>query len=397
MRKNLSLLIKMKDFQFGNLSFVQRFQEMKLIGELIWIFAFVSTAPAVLSQALPSNALPTGGMIQAGGAHIDISGANMLIHQSTPRAVVDWKSFNVGRDASVHFNQPNSAAATLNRITGADPSQILGRISGPGQVFISNGNGVYFGRSASVNVGSLVATTMNIDLEDFMNGQLRFLQGDEFGEVINEGELRAKFEGYIALLAPEVRNQGLIFAQKGTVALASGEKVELELDPHGKLSGIRVTPAEWFALVENQTAIEVEEGLVILSAQAVRTLKGGLIRNSGSIQATGIKKVGGRIILTGGEDGKIEQDGLLNVSSIHGKGGSVVLEGEQIVLEIDSVIDATGSIGGGEVLIGGDWQGGANEELRVFDDPYAIIQSKSVEMQDGARIDASAINNGGEP
>ena len=91
---------------------------------------------------------------------------------------------------------------------------------------------------------------------------------------------------------------------------------------------------------------------------------------------------------------EIEQDGLLNVSSIHGKGGSVVLEGEQIVLEIDSVIDATGSIGGGEVLIGGDWQGGANEELRVFDDPYAIIQSKSVEMQDGARIDASAINNG---
>ena len=212
--------------------------------------------------------------------------------------------------------------------------------------------------------------------------------------MINEGELRAKFEGYIALLAPEVRNQGLIFAQKGTVALASGEKVELELDPHGKLSGIRVTPAEWSALVENQTAIEVEEGLVILSAQAVRTLKGGLIRNSGSIQATGIKKVGGRIILTGGEGGKIEQDGLLNVSSIHGKGGSVVLEGEQIVLEIDSVIDATGSIGGGEVLIGGDWQGGANEELRVLDDPYAIIQSKSVEMQDGARIDASAINNG---
>ena len=138
----------------------------------------------------------------------------MLIHQSTPRAVVDWKSFNVGRDASVHFNQPNSAAATLNRITGADPSQILGRISGPEQVFISNGNGVYFGRSASVNVGSLIATTMNIDLEDFMNGQLRFLQGDEFGEVINEGELRAKFEGYIALLAQKFRNQGLIFAQK---------------------------------------------------------------------------------------------------------------------------------------------------------------------------------------
>ena len=350
------------------------------------------------TQALPINALPSGGQVQSGAALIDITGANMLIHQSTQRAAIDWKSFDVGRDASIHFNQPNSAASTLNRITGADPSQIMGRIRAPGQVFISNGNGVYFGRSASVDVGSLVATTMNIDLEDFMNGQLRFLQGDEFGKVVNEGELRAKFEGFVALLAPEVRNQGLIFAEKGTVALASGEMVELELDPHGKLSGIRVTGSEWDALIENNNAIEAEDGLVILSAQAVRSLRGGLIRNTGSIQATGIKKVGGRIVLTAGEDGRIEQAGLLNVSSLHGKGGSIILEGEEIVMEIDSVIDATGSIGGGEVLIGGDWQGGASEELRVFDDPDAIIQAEKVFMAEGAFIDASArsIGDGGK-
>ncbi|MDG1139035.1 MAG: YDG domain-containing protein, partial [Opitutales bacterium] len=346
------------------------------------------------SQATPSIALPSGSQIKAGGAHIDISGANMLINQSSQRAVIDWRSFNVGKDASIHFNQPNSAAATLNRITGANPSQILGRIQAPGQVFISNGNGVYFGRSASVDVGSLVATTMDIDIEDFMKGQLRFLQGKGSGEVVNEGELRAKFEGFIALLAPDVRNQGLIFAEKGTVALASGEMVELELDPYGKLSGIRVTPGEWEALVENNSAIEAEEGLVILSAQAVRSLRGGLIRNTGSIKATGMKRVGGRLILTSGENGTVENAGLLDVSSIHGKGGRVTLEGEAIILETDSVIDATGSIGGGEVLIGGDWQGGTNDELRIFDDPDAIIQAEIVFMAEGARIDASASSNG---
>ncbi len=346
------------------------------------------------TQALPINALPSGGHVQSGDALIEVNGDNLLIHQTTQRAAIDWKSFDVGRDASIHFNQPNSAASTLNRITGADPSQIIGRIRAPGEVLISNGNGVYFGRSASVDVGSLVATTMNIDLEDFMNGQLRFLQGDEFGEVVNEGELRAKFEGFVALLAPEVRNQGLIFAEKGTVALASGEMVELELDPHGKLSGIRVAPSEWDALIENKNAIEAEDGLVILSAQAVRSLRGGLIRNTGSIQAAGIKKVGGRIVLTGGDDGRIEQAGLLNVSSVHGKGGSIILEGEEIVMEFDSVIDASGSTGGGEVLVGGDWQGGANEELRVFDDPYAIMEAKKVFMAEGARIDASASSRG---
>ena len=346
------------------------------------------------AQSLPIHALPSGGHVQSGDALIDITGTNMLIHQSSQKAAIDWKSFDVGRDASIHFNQPNSAASTLNRITGVDPSQIMGRIRAPGQVFISNGNGVYFGRSASVDVGSLVATTMNIDLEDFMNGQLRFLQGDEFGEVVNEGELRAKFEGFVALLAPEVRNQGLIFARKGTVALASGEIVELELDPHGKLSGIRVTASVWDALVENKNAIVAEDGLVILSAQAVRSLRGGLIRSTGSIQATGIKKIGGRIVLTAGEDGRIEQAGLLNVSSLHGKGGSIILEGEEIVMGTDSVIDATGSIGGGEVLIGGDWQGGANKDLRVFDDPDAIIQAEKVFMAEGARIEASASSEG---
>ena len=247
----------------------------RLLCQIFRLYAFVGFSLAVLLFASTSSSqtLPTGGQIMGGQAQIDISGATMMINQSTQRAAIDWKTFNVGRDASVYFNQPNSAAATLNRITGADPSQILGRIKAPGQVFISNGNGVYFGRSASVDVGSLVATTMNIDVEDFMNGQLRFLQGDGNGEVLNEGELRAKFEGFVALMAPEVRNQGLIFAQKGTVALASGEKVELELDPSGKLTGIRVEPSEWQAMVDNQNAIEVEDGLVILSAQAVRTLK----------------------------------------------------------------------------------------------------------------------------
>ena len=104
--------------------------------------------------------------------------------------------------------------------------------------------------------------------------------------------------------------------------------------------------------------------------------------------------MGGRIILTGGENGIVEHAGSLDVSSIHGKGGSVVLEGDKIVLETDSVIDATGSVGGGEVLIGGDWQGGANDELRVLDDPHAILQAELVEMQSGASIDASATGNG---
>ena len=347
------------------------------------------------SQSIPPNTLPTGGFINSGSANIGSIGPDMLIQQSSQRAVIDWQSFDLGSSASIHFAQPNSSSATLNRVVGSNPSQILGRITAPGQVFISNGNGLFFGRTSSVDVGSLVATTMDLSIEDFMAGQLRFLQGENYSaKVINEGELRAKLEGFIALLAPEVRNEGLVFAQKGTVAMASGDLIELQLDPNQRLSGLRVESGAWDALVENSHVIEAEEGLVILSAQALGSLRGGLVRNTGKIKATGIRRVGGRILFTAGENGSIEQGGLLEVSSKNGKGGMVTLEADEIILKENSIIDATGTIGGGQVLIGGDWQGGASDELRVFENPDALLEATKVTMESGAKINASSTDSG---
>ncbi|MDP4621256.1 MAG: filamentous hemagglutinin N-terminal domain-containing protein, partial [Hydrogenophaga sp.] len=73
--------------------------------------------------------LPTGGQVSAGQASISSNGANMVVDQSTQRAVVNWQSFNVGAGAQVHFNQPSSTSSTLNRVTGPEASTILGRIT----------------------------------------------------------------------------------------------------------------------------------------------------------------------------------------------------------------------------------------------------------------------------
>jgi len=310
--------------------------------------------------------LPTGAQVVAGQASVSTSGANMVIDQTTQRAAINWQSFNVGAGAHVHFNQPSSSASTLNRVIGSQASTILGRITAPGQVIISNGNGVYFGRGATVDVGSLVATTHSIGVDRFMAGELVFERNGATGSVVNEGELRAKLEGYIALIAPEVRNEGLIVAHKGTVALAAGEVVELQLDPANKLANLRVEAGQWQALVDNQHAIEAEGGLVILTAMAVRELQGGVVRHSGSISANSLAHVGGRVLLTG----------------------------DDITLQAGSTITATGVTGGGAVLVGGDWQGGANEQRRVFADPNALHQATTVTMEGGALIDASATDNG---
>ena len=294
------------------------------------------------SIPIASQQLPSGATFRAGDAKINYHNSSLYIRQSTPRAVIDWQSFNVGRGGAVHFIQPDHSSAILNRVVGPGASQIHGQITATGQVFITNSNGIYFGKSASVDVGSMVASSFEIGKEDFMKGDLKFRSeyGKE-GKISNAGAIKAQANGFVALLAPEVRNQGVIFARKGSVVLASGEMVELQTNPSQRLIGIRVEKGKWDTLVENSKVIEADNGMVLLSAQAENSLLQGLVQNSGVIQARGIKKSGGRIILTAGEGGAVQQNGVIDVSSKFVTGGLVTLEGDKIGLAENSLIDAT--------------------------------------------------------
>ena len=187
----------------------------------------------------------------------------------------------------VQFNQPNSSAVVLNNILGNNASQIYGQISANGQVFLSNPNGVYFSPTAQVEVGGLVATTGKANADEFMSGKVNFNRDGSTGSVVNEGQLKASLGGYIALLAPEVRNQGVVIAQSGTVALASGEAITLNFSSSGTgLAGITTTPQTLAALVENRSAVLAEGGQIILSAHALAALQGAVIKNSEIGRAT---------------------------------------------------------------------------------------------------------------
>jgi filamentous hemagglutinin family protein len=227
-----------------------------ILGGLLAQSAYAQTAP-------PPNTLPTGGQVGAGKASIGHTGANMVIQQSTDRAAINWQSFNVGKDAKVQFVQPSASSVTLNRVLGNDPSQIFGQITANGQVILSNPSGVFFGKDARVDVGGLIATTHGIGNADFMAGKNRFERNDSTASVVNEGELKATLGGYIALLAPEVRNQGAVIAHMGTVAMAAGEAFDLKFDSNNRLTSLRVTPR----LIEGelaaiQMAIDIEDGQI---------------------------------------------------------------------------------------------------------------------------------------
>ena len=156
---------------------------------------------------------------------------------------------------SVNFNQPHSSSIALNRVLSATPSTINGKLTSNGQVWVINPSGVVFGAGAAVNVGGLVASTMDIADDDFLAGKAQFKRGSSTGAVVNKGSITAADGGLIALLAPEVCNEGIITARLGTVVLAAGEKVVLSLDSSDGLVTVQVDPAQVKTLVENKLMI----------------------------------------------------------------------------------------------------------------------------------------------
>jgi filamentous hemagglutinin family protein len=157
---------------------------------------------AQTTAALPSGTLPVLRSVVAGRANVTstvpgVAAPRLTVDQASRRAIVDWKSFNIGRSAEVQFkHQQGSSAVTLNRIYDANPSVIQGKLTtvGPtvnnkvtagGQVILINQNGILFDRGAQVNTQALLASTLNLTMSNsqFCGGDLRQAARDADGGV----------------------------------------------------------------------------------------------------------------------------------------------------------------------------------------------------------------------
>ena len=298
------------------------------------------TGTSIASPPTP-NQLPTGGAVAAGNATINTAGSTMNINQASNRVAINWNGFDIGSNATVNFVQPSASAVALNRVNSANPSQIYGNLNANGQVFLMNSAGVYFAPGANVNVGGIVATTHQMGDADFMNGSNTFSRNGATGSVVNEGTIKSGIGGYIALLAPDVQNKGILVAQQGTVALAGGEAITLNFGDLAKLTSLTIAPSLIKTLVENKLAVQAPDGLIILSARAVNQLTGSVI-NSGSIQADGITQSGGRIILEASSS--ITHSGNMSANAAptsSGNGGTI-----SIIADLSNPLSTT-SINGG--------------------------------------------------
>ncbi|MFZ5522719.1 MAG: filamentous hemagglutinin N-terminal domain-containing protein, partial [Pseudomonadota bacterium] len=271
-----------------------------------------------------AQAEPTGGQISTGAGAITQVGTTTTITQNTQNLAINWQNFSIGSNEAVRFNQPNATSIALNRVLGQDPSTILGSLSANGQVFVLNPNGVLFGAGSQVNVGGLVASSLSLSDADFMAGKYTFGNDGTVGAVVNQGALTAAQGGYIALLAPEVRNEGVITATLGTALLGAGDKVTLNLN-NGSLLSYTTDQGSLNALAENRQLIQADGGQVYMSAKAADALSTAVVNNTGIIEARTMQNVGGVIKLMGDmQVGTVNVGGTLDASAPNGGNGGFI-------------------------------------------------------------------------
>ena len=345
-------------------------------------------ASIALSSGAIAQGLPTGGTVSAGMASISGGESTVTVHQASQNAAIEWQSFNIASGKSVTFVQPNANAVALNRVLGADPSVILGNLSANGKVFLVNPNGLLFGQGAQVNVAGLVASTLNLSDADFMAGRYNF-SGSSGAAVLNRGSITAADGGYVALLGADVSNQGLIVARLGTVALAAGQGVTLDVAGDGLLN-VTVEKGALAALVRNGGLLRADGGTVVMTGDAAGQLLGTAVNNSGVIEARSLQSHNGTIKLVGAPDGgAVTVAGTLDVSGAGTgqSGGKIVVTGQAVSLVGDARLNASGDAGGGSILVGGGYQG---------KDP-GVANAMTVGMDRGVGIhaDSTGAGNGG--
>lgn len=304
---------------------------------------------ALLAGSTMSFAAPVGGSVTSGSATINQNGSVTTINQSTNKASINWQDFSIGKSETVNFVQPSSQSVTLNRVIGASQSLIEGAMNANGQVFLLNPNGVLFANGSQINVGGLVASTLNITDANFQAGNYVF-EGNSKNSIINMGTITAN-NGYVALMGKHVANEGTIIATMGNVQMASGEKISLNLNGNS-LVKLTIDQGTVDALVENKGLIKADGGQVYLTTQALNTILDGMVNNTGIIEAQTLNDVKGSVVLYA-HGGTANIGGVIDASAPNGgNGGFIETSGKVVNIDSSAKITAGSTYGkGGEWLI----------------------------------------------
>ncbi|OYU32751.1 MAG: hypothetical protein CFE39_02015 [Comamonadaceae bacterium PBBC2] len=387
------------------------------------------------AQTLPAGTLPVpaANWLQKGQRpDYLVNGQAAQVNLKGPATVLNWNSLDVGKDASLRFNMVNNTDRVLNNVSGGainNRTTIEGMLKSNGQVYIVNPNGIVFSKTATVDVNALVASSLKIDDQRFMDGLLSpsvqaqmqadstlgrlpgavVVQGDAAGGVLQQAAITAAKNGFILLAAPTVSNAGQLTAPDGQVVLAAGTRVFLAAPSSAAMRGllVEVGSQDLAALAGQQDVkptasnealgrVDVQHGNATLVGRMVNQL--GLVSANTSVSLNGsiylkaqdnaikqsaespaMAQAGGQLLLGTGSQNLITpdvKDTATAIKSAGYKASEVQLAGQSIVLESGSLVRAAG----------------ANVSVLAKDNPassVAVANASRVVLMPGSQIDVS--------
>lgn len=355
--------------------------------------------------------------------------STLTINQQSQQAILNWSSFNIAAGSGVRFNQPSTSSIALNQIYDNNPSTIFGNLSANGQVFLINQNGFLFGKSATVNVNTLVASSLGLANQTFLDGILnsalltdrapafasdgRTSVTDQNGNLVLDAsgkpipvtvtveqgaQIASASGGRIMLLGQQVTNAGSITSPSGQVILAAGQKAYLQASDDPNLRGL-VVEVDGGGPVVNQLsgAISTPTGNT--------TLVGLAVNQQGRISATTSVTANGSIKLEAGDTTGFATNGA-TVSISSTVAGTLELGPHSVTAVVPdlassatavdaqaqspSIVDLTGHqihLDGGAAVVAN----GGQVNIEAVQDPQAGLPTDAAtDPQSQVRVDAGA-------
>jgi filamentous hemagglutinin family protein len=334
------------------------------------------TLLAALLAGATAWALPENGQVVQGQIQMNQPNANVLqILQASPTGIINWGSFSIGPQQLVQFLQSGSGSATLNRVIGQEPSQILGQLQANGRILLINPNGILFGPGSVVDTGSFLASTLALQDGDFLAGRydLHWDGVSPLRAIVNQGEIRVAEGGFLALVSPLLDNQGVLVAERGQVVLGATRQATLTVDAGGLL---QVAIPDGFRGTTSTTP-----GTVLLSPGQMSDTLAQLVTHYAGSEAGTIVDTGHGIELRASE-GLLVQQGTVRADAVQGNAGTILLNSSQAtVLAPGSLTSATS-------------QNGNGGDIRVLSADYArqqgVVQASSLAGGNGGFVEVSA-------
>lgn len=396
-RQAVTEAIARRQLALGSKPFSQHPLRAAVAGIALSLAPLPFAAVPVQAQPIAPAADGTGTLVTPNGDQINITGGQYS--QDGANLFHSFQTFGLNADQIANFLSNPQITNILGRVTGGEPSAIDGLIQvtgGNSNLFLMNPAGIIFGANAQLDVpASFTATTAtgigfgntwfnaigSNDYATFVGAPSHFaFDTAQPGSIVNAGQLAVGEGQNLTLLGGIVANTGTLTAPGGNITLAAvpGENL-VRLSQPGHLLSLEIEPvgAQVATLPDGFSVLSLPE---LLTGGSNSHATGLTVNQSGEVRLTD----SGTHIPS--NPGTTIVSGTLDTASLS-TGGAVQILGERVGL-LNADVNASGTNGGGTVLIGGDYQGNGTvpNALRTFVSGDSSIIANASDRGNGGRI-----------